>query len=61
MPLKSDNSSNGVGKAKTGKASGKKLGHKKRDEKKLRKLKPDVKYDEFLSLKSSQSEFYDNL
>ena len=61
VPLKSDNSSSGVGKPKTGKASGKRSGHKKRDEKKLRKLKPDVKYDEFLSLKSSQSEFYDNL
>ena len=61
VQLKSDNSSSGLGKHKSGKATGKHSGHKKRDEKKLRKLKPDVKYDEFLSFKSSQTDFYENL
>ena len=61
VQLKSDNSSSGLGKQKSGKAMGKHSRHKKRDEKKLRKLKPDVKYDEFLSIKSSQTDFYENL
>ena len=34
---------------------------KKRDEKKLRKLKPDVKYDDFFSLQGSQISFIDGL
>ena len=55
VQLKSDTSSkqNGPGSAKK---------HmKKRDEKKLRKLKPDVKYDDFLSLQGSQVSLIDGL
>lgn len=58
--LKSDTSSIGQFKGQQGRVSVKKK-VKKRDDKKLRKLKPDLKYDEFLSVKSSQSSYINNL
>ena len=52
--MKSDTSSTGIGQFRGALGVGKyKKKVKKRDEKKLRKLKPDVKYDEFMSIHSS--------